>query len=332
MLKEHGYNDTEIAQFDMGDFFNIEASWILDEDQIRDVRYLYPELNNVDISNWTLGRFMNYCSVVDEQKYAPSPEESKALIERNITLKDARNLLKDYYTYENILAQSDEQLASDIKNYYEFNICNITNMAKYEDSDIMLLSNTQISNQNMDDYIWVQFPGYKADWFHKDSGTTNGTVAVQQSIAVQSGYECIYNVNVPFKVGNLHGTFSTSKQAPHEGIDFNTPNGFSAYCTLYSIAYGNVYQISDRVGQLSIYADNFNVTASLYHMNSITPKVNDTIKTGDNVGQQGKKATDAPHAHFEINAGKQEYLSPGGDSELTSLSPYFYITWFVGSR
>ena len=125
LLKEHNYTDDEIKQFDMGDFFNIESTWLLTPSQVEDVKYLYPELETVDISNWTIGDLVEYCNEAHSKKYAPSVIEAAALSERNITLDDAQTLLKEYGSYENILSQSDEQLEEDIKSYYQFNISNI---------------------------------------------------------------------------------------------------------------------------------------------------------------------------------------------------------------
>lgn len=133
-LKVHGYTDEEIAELDMGDFLNIEATWPIDPGIYSAIKFLYPELADVDITQWTNADWQAYYTAEDAKKYAPTAEEAQALAERNITLDDARNLLKDYYDYETILAQSDEQLAEDIEAYYQFTIDNINEMVKYEDT------------------------------------------------------------------------------------------------------------------------------------------------------------------------------------------------------
>ncbi|MBQ3181082.1 MAG: hypothetical protein IJB55_07015 [Firmicutes bacterium] len=133
-LKVHGYTDEEIAELDMGDFFNIEATWPIDPGIYSAIKFLYPELADVDITQWTNADWQAYYTAEDAKKYAPTAEEAQALAERNITLDDARNLLKNYYDYETILAQSDEQLAEDIEAYYQFTIDNINEMVKYEDT------------------------------------------------------------------------------------------------------------------------------------------------------------------------------------------------------
>lgn len=130
-LKERGYSDEEIAELDMGDFFNIEASLTINPNIIKYIKKLYPELSNVDVSKWTYADWNKYYTTEDAKKYAPTETEAEALAKRNIRLEDAQKLLHDYYDYETILAQSDEQLAEDIKAYYQFTIYNISEMAKY---------------------------------------------------------------------------------------------------------------------------------------------------------------------------------------------------------
>lgn len=138
MLRERGYSEEEIEQMDIGDYFNIESTWIINPDTISSIKFLYPELADVDISSWTYGDFEAYYTVEDAKKYAPTTAEEQAFIDRNITLADAQTLLKDYYSYENVLAQSDEQLTDDLRQYYQFTINNIYDMLQYEKFSLTL--------------------------------------------------------------------------------------------------------------------------------------------------------------------------------------------------
>lgn len=160
-LKERGYSDEEIAKLDMGDFFNIEASLTINPNIIRYIKKIYPELADVDVSKWTYGDLNAYAREADAKKYAPTEEQAKQLNERGITLSDAKTLLKDYYTYDNILAQPDEQLAEDIQAYYQFTIDNISEMAKYEEVSDNIYAMYPSTNPDPDYYIAVDFPGYK---------------------------------------------------------------------------------------------------------------------------------------------------------------------------
>ena len=328
LLKEHNYTDDEIKQFDMGDFFNIESTWLLTPSQVEDVKYLYPELETVDISNWTIGDLVEYCNEADSKKYAPSVIEAAALSERNITLDDAQTLLKEYGSYENILSQSDEQLEEDIKSYYQFNISNIYNMCTYESNDCPPAQNPDSSI-----YIGIQFPGHQFDWFHKDSGTTSITVAASQAMSVQAAYECLYNTTASFRVQNLHGTYSCNRGYTHEGIDFGKPAGYSENCTIYSIQSGNLFKTGDGIGKFSVYSSTLNITASYLHMSAFAVSSGKQVTTGMRAGNQGNVGNSkGAHVHFQIDSGKEYSIASGGDNKLESLSPYFYINWFLSNR
>lgn len=341
-LAERGYSEEEIEQMDMGDFFNLESTWIINPSIISSIKFLYPELADVDINNWTYGDWQAYYKADNEKKYAPSAEEEQALIERNITLEDAKTLLSDYYTYENILAQTDEQLANDISQYYQFNIENIYDMLQYEENvDENILRINPPTNPNSNYYIKVNFPGYKEDWFHKNSGSDNEDFRAEQAAATQAAYNCIYNTTSSFKATNMYGTWSISSQGAHEGLDFNQPSNKTTTCSIYSIAEGKVLKgknsSSNTSGQLSIYVNttskgySVNKTFTFLHMSSIIPNVNDTIKTGNGVGNQGNKGfTSNPnsgyHVHFQVEEGSTTTLSSaileGYRNSLDSKSPY----------
>lgn len=159
-LKKRGYAEAEIAKLDMGDFFNIEASLTIDPDIIRYIKKVYPELADVDISNWTYGDLNAYAREADAKKYAPTYEQAKQFKARGITLSDARTLLKDYYTYDNILAQPDEQLAEDIQAYYQFTIDNISEMAKWEKAGDTPIQLNSSANPKLSFDVKAYFNGY----------------------------------------------------------------------------------------------------------------------------------------------------------------------------
>lgn len=67
-LKVHGYTDEEIAELDMGDFFNIEATWPIDPGIYSAIKFLYPELADVDITQWTNADWQAYYTAEDAKK------------------------------------------------------------------------------------------------------------------------------------------------------------------------------------------------------------------------------------------------------------------------
>lgn len=184
-LREQGYSDKEIAAMDMGDFMNIEKACQIDARLIDSVKYVYRELEDVDISDWTYGKLNEYARNADDKKYLPTPEQEKQFNARGITLADARTLLKDYYSYDNILAQSDEKLAKEIEQYYQFNISNIIEMAKFEKPGDAQMQITPSTNSNSSFYVQTYFNGYGEDWFHKDSGTATYAYMIEQAEALR---------------------------------------------------------------------------------------------------------------------------------------------------
>ena len=122
LLLEHGYTNDEILNMDVGDFNEIEKTWILSEEIVEMARALYPFLEEIDITKWTYGNFEEYYTEENNKLYAPSENQIAEFQERNITLPDARYLLKDFHSYDNILAQRDDVLKDIIEKYYLFKI------------------------------------------------------------------------------------------------------------------------------------------------------------------------------------------------------------------
>jgi hypothetical protein len=60
----------------------------------------------------------------------PSPSEIVRFATRGITYDDANWLLKDYYSYEEVLAQSDATLKAALEDYYRFLIRCVAAYAK----------------------------------------------------------------------------------------------------------------------------------------------------------------------------------------------------------
>lgn len=121
-LKSRDFSDEMIATMDYGDYANVEKTWLLTSDMIKNAKNIYPDLANMDISNWTYGDFLTYSVKADSKTYAPTEDQAKALKERNITLEDARKLLKVFNSYDTILKQNDKTLKGYIEKDYQSTI------------------------------------------------------------------------------------------------------------------------------------------------------------------------------------------------------------------
>lgn len=334
-LKTHGYTDNEIDSFDMEDFFNIESTWMIDYDVVDLIISLYPELANNNISNWTYGDLKSYVDIADAKKYAPTLEQQEKLEARNITLADARMLLKDYYDYDNLLAQSDEQLVDDLEKYYQFTIDNIYTMASLANDNDIELYITPSTNPNTNYYVRYYFPGHGDEWLHKNAVPASTQAAVTQAGALQAAYNKIYNTDKTFKTTNIYGGYSNSSNGAHEGIDFSKPDNLGTYCSIYSIANGKVLTTGNNLGQLPVYVSTWNVTMSYLHMSTINPTQGNNVTIGQQVGNQGNVGVNSTgaHVHLQFEKGQTTTVhSARNDDNLESLSPYNYIMFFLSNN
>lgn len=129
-LLSHGFSNEEISRMDFGDYQIIEKTWLLTPDMIRSIKNIYPALTYTDLSKWNYGDFLAYSIEADAKTYAPTTEQAEAFNARNITLDDARRLLKDFHSYETILKQKDDILKELLEGYYQFTIEYIKQLAE----------------------------------------------------------------------------------------------------------------------------------------------------------------------------------------------------------
>ncbi len=109
-LRERGYSEEEIAKLDNQDFKNLAANWKLTDEQILMARQIHPELSDIDISGWTNNQFEQYSITQTNKMYAPTPEQSARLEARGISLDIARQMLKEYHSYDTMLSQPESVL------------------------------------------------------------------------------------------------------------------------------------------------------------------------------------------------------------------------------
>ncbi|AHF11232.1 MULTISPECIES: M23 family metallopeptidase [Dehalobacter] len=356
-LKSHGYSNEEIKDMDAGDYNEIEKTWRISESDISLYKSFFPELENVDISNWTYGDYLAYDeeAAANANVYAPTPEQATALEARNITLSDARTLLKDFYSYDGILEQSDETLKEYIEAYYQFTVDNIYALADISEKKNSI-KNTQSINTGKftvqyqeepdpllqgNTYRYVSFPGgYGYDWFHEDAGThVSQTVRDNQKAAVVKGYNRLYGVSgTTYTCGNLWGTWSKSQAGAHEGIDYNRGTN----PTIYTMATGSVYYYYNNGSTRSqVCVTDASYTYTYLHMATINIKNNGvvtgpTYPSGVNVtagssslGTQGSVGNSSGnHVHFEVHSGSTIGLFGENEDTLSCLNPYNAINRF----
>lgn len=114
-LKARGYSEENIANLDSEDFKQLEATWKLTQQQITYAKQIYPELNDMDLTEWTNADFGQYSITQTNKTYASTPEQVSELERRGIDTGIARQMLKEYHNYDTLLAQSD-QVLNELKN------------------------------------------------------------------------------------------------------------------------------------------------------------------------------------------------------------------------
>lgn len=131
-LIKHGYSKEQILTLDAGDYYEIEKTWKIPSEVIPNIVLCFPDVDISIISRWTWGDYFVYSKSADERSnvYALTKEQEAAFKARKITLDDARMLLKDFQTYDNILSQSDNTIKAYIESYYKFTIGNIKQLAQ----------------------------------------------------------------------------------------------------------------------------------------------------------------------------------------------------------
>ncbi len=129
LLIEYGYSLDQIAKMDAGDFMEAERVQMIPKENLESIKNSYCELKELDISSWTWGDFEEYCKKKDREN-AFSAEEQDLLAKRNITIDDARYLLKEYHSIDNLLIQDDSILKEYLEVFYKNKISYAKAMSK----------------------------------------------------------------------------------------------------------------------------------------------------------------------------------------------------------
>lgn len=122
---------------------------------------------------------------------------------------------------------------------------------------------------------------------------------------------------VPLRITSPYGRRNVShiKGATswHDGVDIGRdknkyPSGVGASGNVYSVANGTVINVGENKdrGKYVIIQHNAEIQTLYQHLNSISVKVGQNVKSGDTIGQMGCTGVgNATHLHFEIRANKK---------------------------
>ncbi len=109
-LEERGYSSETIAGMDSLDFEKEEQGWLISEDGICHVRNIYPELEDVDLSQWTYQDLEDYVLPLNEAHNAPPEALRKEILERGLPANISSRVSKEFHGWENMLAYTNEAI------------------------------------------------------------------------------------------------------------------------------------------------------------------------------------------------------------------------------
>ncbi|MFZ5942841.1 MAG: hypothetical protein ACOYVD_01940 [Bacillota bacterium] len=110
LLKERGYSDETITKMDSYDFQQEEKGWLLNEEVIRSLKNLHPELKEKDLSQWTYKNLEDYDRPITEDRYAPSAALKQEMLERGLPQDIDWRVAKEFHGWENMLAYTNEAI------------------------------------------------------------------------------------------------------------------------------------------------------------------------------------------------------------------------------
>lgn len=172
------------------EYCDIENTWSIDEDTLKEYAELYPELENIK-GDLNYGTALKYQIAKDKQDFGRkwfTDEQIAELERRNIKMDDAAYLIRQFYNAETVLSQSDAVLKQLLTDYYKANIETMKAYAQMEqasgEEEIQALSASTVPDTSL--YTFVLFPQYGFNK-QKVAGTPSQPCKKNSSRNIQHG-------------------------------------------------------------------------------------------------------------------------------------------------
>ncbi len=119
-LRAHGVLQSELEEMNFSDYQQLRAGWKLDKATAKTLKLRYPELSEVDLSQWTYGTYDYYLreQEVAHLKAQFTEAELARLEAMGIRMEDTRHLLMVYGSPAALLEQPAETLVAAIEARY----------------------------------------------------------------------------------------------------------------------------------------------------------------------------------------------------------------------
>jgi murein DD-endopeptidase MepM/ murein hydrolase activator NlpD len=334
-LSLYGYRASQMEKMDYGDYKKIKAKQNMSEKRIKYAKNIYPELTDVNMSEWTNEKYEQYITTRNDELFKPNNEQLSQFKKRQIELDDARYLLKIYHSYDNILDQSDETLREHLEKLYIFKLKYLNDLNSIELANLnskgISMNSYAIPESKKTKYTYVSglesYAYGNGDWFHNDTQTHIDDNASFYMSQAHNIHRAIYG-NVTPRFTNLWGTYSSSQGGAHEGIDMCPTDG-PYQPPLKSVVNGTVIGINTSVGKVVIKGApaGYDQSFFYYHMSSDNVDEDEIVYSGiTTIGNEGSKGNSTgDHLHFAVEDGITTSTGKESDDRLTSENPYLVL-------
>ena len=119
-LESHGYSDA--SKYTYGEYVAISETYTLEEAGLTNLKSTYPELKQIDISNWTVKDYHKWQNdyIKEQQQSMYTDEDKKNMSKRGILIEDMFYLRKEFHG--SVLEQDDETLRKCLESYYQLGL------------------------------------------------------------------------------------------------------------------------------------------------------------------------------------------------------------------
>ncbi|MDX9870953.1 MAG: hypothetical protein RBT41_00860 [Clostridia bacterium] len=118
-LEERDYSSEAISGMDSADFEKVSYSWLLSEDSIRDMKNIYADLKNEDLSQWTYQDAEEYGRLMTRAQNAPPEKIRQEILARQLPFDLDWSIAKEFHGWENMLAYTNEAIVALYESWQE---------------------------------------------------------------------------------------------------------------------------------------------------------------------------------------------------------------------
>lgn len=168
---------------------------------------------------------------------------------------------------------------------------------------------------------------YQPDWFANASNTpTSQGYRDAQTYYGKRIFQVAFNTTADPLYMNMWGTYSSSQEGAHEGLDMIRYDGAPVK---HWGSDGVVTVKNASTGLIGIYCSSINETIFYRHMTNVTLNVGSSVPHNTVIGNQGNLGNSSgSHLHCGVEWGNTTIDSLGSDSNFSSQNIYYAMQFF----